>query len=149
MTPTMKRILLVDDDPVFRELYQKKLLQAGFLVDLASDGLAAMKMLHAAPPDLLLLDVMMPKFSGLEVLKYVRSEPALENVRVIVLSNMFFGAEQLRAATTEADKALAKTECTPAILLAAVKEVLATARDKSASQSPGQPPADVQRRLPQ
>jgi CheY-like chemotaxis protein len=149
MTSTMKRILLVDDDPVFRELYQKKLREAGFLIDIAPDGLVAMKLLHANPPDVLLLDVMMPKFSGLEVLKYIRSTPALENVRVIVLSNMYFGAEQLQAATSEADKALSKSECTPSILLAVIKELLATARDKSASQLRGPPPADVQRRLPQ
>jgi DNA-binding response OmpR family regulator len=144
----MKQILLVDDDPVILTIYRKKLLEAGFQVDTAADGLAAMKQLHSAPPDLMVLDVMMPKFSGLEVLKYVRSERALKDVRVFILSNMFFGGEQLQAATTEADKAFAKSNCTPAILLAAIHEILATPKDQSAPEAPNRPATDIERRVP-
>jgi len=132
----MKRILLVDDDPLILEIYRKKLLEAAFHVDIASDGLVAMKLLHCATPDVLVLDVRMPRFSGLEVLKYIRSEHGLENVRVIVLSNLYFGGEQRQAAAREADKALAKSDCTPAILIMAIHEVLSASRDKSASKLP-------------
>ena len=107
-----------------------------------------MKLLHYAPPDVLVLDLMMPKFNGLDVLKYIRSEPALENIRVIILSNMYFGAEELQIATAEADKAFAKSQCTPAILIAAVNEVLAAPRDKPASESSGRSATDVERRGP-
>lgn len=141
----MKRILLVDDDPIIRLVYRKQLLDAGFQVDLAADGLSALKWLHATPPDVVVLDVMMPKFSGLEVLKYLQSQPALKDVRVIILSSMQFGGEQREAVTTEADKVLAKSECTPAILIAAVNEVLAAPRNKLAS---GAAAANVERRLP-
>lgn len=144
----MKRILLVDDDPVILQVYRKKLLDAGFHVDIASDGLVAMQLLHSAAPDVVVLDIMMPKFSGLEVLKYIHSTPALKNVRVIVFSSMQFGGEQREAAATEADKVLAKSDCTPAILLAAVNEVLSAPLNKSASKSPNRPAADVERRLP-
>jgi len=122
----MKRILLVDDDPVILLVYREKLLDAGFHVDIAMDGLVAMKLLHSAPPDVVVLDMMMPQFNGLEVLKFIRSEPALKNLRVIILSSMFFGVEQRQAATGEADKALTKSDCTPALLIEAINEVLAT-----------------------
>ena len=131
----MKRILLVDDDPIIEQIYRKKLVEAGFQVDVALDGLGAMKLLHATAPEVVVLDLMMPKFNGLEVLKYIRSERGLANVRVIILSNMYFGVEQLQAATAEADKAFAKSACTPAILIAAINEVLAAPRDKSSPKA--------------
>jgi len=143
----MKRILLVDDDPVIRLAYRNKLVGAGFQVDMAADGLNAMKLLHAATPDLLVLDVMMPKFSGLEVLKYIQSQAVLKAVRVIILSNMQFGSEQREAAATEADRILAKSDCTPAILLAAINDILATPRNKPTAKSDSGP-SDVERRLP-
>ena len=133
MTSAMKKILLVDDDPVVAEAYRKTLLEAGFQVDIASDGLVAMKkLLDSTPPDVVVLDVMMPKFSGLEVLKFLQSQATLKKVRVIILSNMLFGGEVRKAAATEADKTLTKSDCTPAILLAAVNEVLAAPRHMAA-----------------
>ena len=132
MTSAMRRILLVDDDPVVVELYRKKLLNAGFQVDIASDVLSAIKLLHTAPPDVVVLDVIVPKFSGLEILKFLQSQETLKDVRVIILSSMHFGSEQRAAAAIESDKSLAKSDCTPAILLAAVNEVLAAPRHKSA-----------------
>ena len=135
--PAMKRILLVDDDPVILKVYRKKLLDAGFHVDIASDGLGAMKLLHSAAPDVLVVDVMMPKFNGLEVLKFVQSQETLNEVRIIIFSNMYFGGEQREIAATEADKTIQKSGCTPAILIAAINEVLAAPpRNKPASKPP-------------
>jgi len=81
------------------------------------------------------LDVMMPKFSGLEVLRFLHSQEALKEVRIIILSNISFGGEERKTAATEADKILLKSVCTPAVLLAAVNEVLA-ATNKAAFESP-------------
>ena len=61
----MKKILLVDDDAVVRLLYQRKLEQGGFEVALAEDGLQAIQLLGAHTPDLVLLDLMMPKLSAI------------------------------------------------------------------------------------
>lgn len=139
----MKRILLVDDDPVIVHIYREKLERAGFQVETASDGLVAMKMLHTVKPDVMVLDMMMPKFSGLEILKYVRSQATLNNVRVVILSNMHFGGEQREAASDEADKALPKSDCTPELLVEAINEVLTGASRKT----PEDRLRDVQRRL--
>ena len=135
----MNRILLVDDDPVIRLIYRNKLVDAGFHVDIASNGLGAMKLLNSAPPDVLVLDMMMPKFSGLEVLRFLQTQETLKDVRVVILSSMQFGGEQREAAVAEADKTLAKSTCTPAILLAAINEVLAAPRNKPASKHPADP----------
>ena len=78
MTSAMKKILLVDDDPVILEAYRKKLLEAGFQVDIASDGVAAIKLLHLTPPDVVVLDVEMPGLNGLDVLRYLHSDTSLK-----------------------------------------------------------------------
>lgn len=144
----MAKILMVDDDEVVVAAYRNKLMQAGFDVEVAFDGLNAMKMLHAYRPDVVVLDMMLPKFSGLEVLKYIRSEVSFRKIRVVILSNMYVGGEQREIAGLEADKAFAKSDCTPALLIQAIHEVLAASPAQSSSESLPTPPGGVDRRLP-
>jgi CheY-like chemotaxis protein len=83
----MKTIFLVEDDPVVVHVYRAKFLREGFAVEVAQDGLAALKMLQTIKPDVVILDLMMPKMNGVDVLKYIRSNPALKKTPVIILSN--------------------------------------------------------------
>ena len=121
----MKRILLVDDDPLVLRLYGQSLSAHGLQVETAADGVAAMKSLRAAPPDLMVLDLMMPKLSGVEVLKFIRSQPALAALPVVVLSNSYMNELSREAALAGAQKALLKVSCTPSLLLATIDGVLA------------------------
>jgi DNA-binding response OmpR family regulator len=83
-TPTS--ILIADDDRDIRDLVAFKLQQAGFDVLVASDGADALDAIRQRQPALAILDVMMPRLSGMDVLSAVRAEPALEGVRVILLT---------------------------------------------------------------
>src|SRR6266850_7703052 len=87
----MKRILLVDDDAIIRDIYRQGFVQEGFAVETAADGLAAMKALRDGKPDLVVLDLMMPKFTGADVLKFIRSQPALGSTPVVLFTNNFMG----------------------------------------------------------
>ena len=120
----MSKLLLVDDDAVIVEIYRRKLAQRDFQVEVAPDGLAAMKMLAELKPDLVVLDMMMPKFSGSEVLKYIRSQPNLRTTRVVVLSNFHISDGERTAATAQADKALSKANCPPALLINEINKLL-------------------------
>lgn len=119
------RVLLVDDDAVIAHVYRAKLFEAGYTVDVAEDGLVALRMLNAHPPDLVVLDVMMPKFNGLEVLAFIRSRPNLSAIKVIVLSNFYFDGNDRRVVLTKADCGLVKSSCTPKKLIEAVAGLLA------------------------
>ncbi|MEX5273973.1 response regulator [Kocuria sp. CPCC 205235] len=86
MTPAQPSILVADDDPDIRELVFFKLEQAGFDVHSVADGNAALEVLTDSTPDLVVLDVMMPGLSGLDVLRQIRAEQRLETVKVLLLT---------------------------------------------------------------
>jgi DNA-binding response OmpR family regulator len=71
----MPDIFLVEDNPLISHLYRTKFTSEGFGVELAEDGLKAIKLLATAKPDLMVLDLMLPILSGVDVLKYIRARP--------------------------------------------------------------------------
>lgn len=84
---TARRILLVEDDRFLRRAGEISLRQRGFVVTTAADGEEALRKVRAEPPDLILLDLLMPKMTGTEVLKALRAEEATREIRVLILSN--------------------------------------------------------------
>ena len=81
------RILLVEDDRYLRRACETALRQRGFTVSSAVDGAAALDAIASELPDLVLLDLLMPKITGLEVLRSLRSRPETRALRVLILSN--------------------------------------------------------------
>lgn len=86
MSAVRKRILIVEDESDLRELLAWSLAQAGFEVAAAEDGEIALRNARAARPDLVLLDLMLPKLDGLNVCRRLRSEPATADVPVIIVT---------------------------------------------------------------
>jgi CheY-like chemotaxis protein len=120
----MKTIFLVEDDPVVVKVYGAKFEREGFLVEVAKDGLVAMKMLSAVRPDVVVLDLMMPKLNGVDVLKYIRSTPALKAIPVIIFSNVHKSSLAQAAAEYGAERALLKSSCTPGQLIDVINDLL-------------------------
>jgi two-component system phosphate regulon response regulator PhoB len=82
----MSTILLVEDDPDIRHLVSYKLTRGGFDVTEASDGFSALQSAEQTPPDLVILDVRLPRLSGLEVCRELRSGPRTAHVPIIMLT---------------------------------------------------------------
>src|ERR1041384_5589359 len=122
----MKRVLLVDDDALVLRLYRGGLSHHGFHVDTAEDGMAAIGALRASKPDLMVLDLLMPRLSGVEVLRYICSERKLADLPVVILSNSYMEDLARNAAVVGArvQKALLKVSCTPSRLIGVVEEIL-------------------------
>jgi CheY-like chemotaxis protein len=120
----MKTILFVEDDAVIVQAYRMGLERAGFRVEVAKDGLDAMKILLLLKPNLVLLDLMMPKLNGADVLKYIRSTPALKATPVIILSNASIADLGQEAIAFGADRVFLKALCTPRQLIGAADELL-------------------------
>ena len=80
------KILVVDDEANIRELIKVNLAAAGYDVATASDGKEAIDKITASPPAFIILDVMMPDIDGWEVCKFVRDDPCLEHIKIIILT---------------------------------------------------------------
>jgi two-component system phosphate regulon response regulator PhoB len=81
-----QRILVIDDEPDLLELVRVNLRQAGFEVELAATGSEAIERLRRSPPDLIVLDLMLPDLSGTEICRRVRADPDLAHVPIIMLT---------------------------------------------------------------
>ena len=88
MEQPAKRILLAEDDRFLRRAAESALKRAGFTVLPAADGEEALRLARAEKPDLVLLDLIMPKLQGFEVLKALKADPATAMIPVVVLSNL-------------------------------------------------------------
>jgi CheY-like chemotaxis protein len=125
MATKAKRILLVDDDPLLLRLYREGLSQRGDQVDVAIDGVAAVNALRAAKPDVVVLDLVMPRFTGVDVLKFIRSQPDLAKIPVIVLSTSYMNELAGQAVRLGVQKALLKVRCSPVVLLDIISDICA------------------------
>lgn len=121
----MQNIFLVEDNPIISHLYRAKLTDEGFQVELAEDGLKAIKWLATAKPDLVVLDLMLPILNGVDVLKYIRSRPDLKSLPVILLSEAYMSDLARQAETVGVEQTLLKSACTPKLLLGIVNDILA------------------------
>jgi DNA-binding response OmpR family regulator len=104
----MARILVVDDDPDIRRLLQVILVDEGHDVTCVNDGDAALEALSQEPPDLLVLDVMMPRKDGFMVLKEMRSTPARDTTKVLILTARTAEVDWVRGYKLGADQYLTK-----------------------------------------
>jgi CheY-like chemotaxis protein len=88
MREQSKRILLVEDDRFLRKAAEATLRRHGFTVNTAVDGEDALQQVQRESPDLILLDLIMPKLQGFEVLRILKQDPSTQQIPVIVLSNL-------------------------------------------------------------
>ena len=86
--------------------------------------MVAVRMLAAMKPDVVVLDLMMPKLNGVDVLKYIRATPALKDTPVIILSNAHMTRLGQEAAAIGAEMALLKSSCTPSKLIDVINDLL-------------------------
>ena len=118
-----KTVLVCDDEPVLRALIRESLSEGDFDVIEAEDGDAALGSARAARPDVILLDMMMPGRSGLEVLGEIRGDAELTSVPVIMLTARTQAADREAIAVAGADRYLAKP-FSPRELISVVEEIL-------------------------
>jgi CheY-like chemotaxis protein len=96
--PTRKpRVLVVDDDAAVRELITVNLELEGFEVASAEDGVAALAAVDAFGPDLVTLDVMMPRLGGFETLERLRADPRTASIPVVMVTSRTRAADRARA----------------------------------------------------
>jgi CheY-like chemotaxis protein len=136
MNGTDKKILLVEDEPIAQSLFQNRLQREGFSISLAEDGQVALSALSKDKPDLVVLDLMLPKVNGPEVLKHIRSEERLKSTPVLIISNAYMSELSQKTMDSGADRGMLKTECTPGRLVETVRDMLGFRSPFAVSDSP-------------
>lgn len=120
----MAKILIVEDDPFLLKMYVKKLQVEGFEVEIAKDGEEGLSKIKSFKPDLVLMDVMLPKLNGLEAIERAKADPEIKNIPILVLSNLSSSADTEAAVKKGAVGFLIKSDYTPSQVVGKVKEYL-------------------------
>jgi len=121
----MAKILIVEDDPLILRLYQKAFSFEGYEVETAANGEEGLEKVRTIIPTIVLLDVMMPKMNGLQVLEKLKAYPETHNIPVIVLTNLAGQNDSERALAMGAVKYIVKSEHDPKQVVDMVREILA------------------------
>lgn len=108
------RVLIVEDTDLLRRIYHDRLVQDGHDVLDAADGLAALSVLRDQPVDLILLDLIMPRMGGLQVLEAVKADPRTRDVPVVILTNLGEESTIQQAIALGATDYLIKNQSRPA-----------------------------------
>ena len=120
----MAKLLLVEDDVSLREIYAARLQAEGYEVVAASDGEEALAMAVKEKPDLVMLDIMMPKISGFDVLDILRSTPETKHAKIIMMTALSQQSDRDRGEKLGADEYLIKSQVTLEDVVNTIKEQL-------------------------
>lgn len=121
-----KTILLVDDDVTLREMYEERLKVEGFIITQAANGEEAIKLAKENKPQIVLLDIMMPKVNGFDVLKDLKADPTTKDIPVIVLSALIQDVDRVEGKKLGAVDYIVKSETMPGEVIAKIKKAIGT-----------------------
>ena len=120
----MKKVLIIEDDQVIANIYRNKFTVEGYQAEVAYDGESGLKTLRTFKPDIMLLDLILPKMSGVDFIIKVRSEADFAKLPIIVFSNTYLTNMIQEAWKAGANKCLSKTNCTPKDVLDIVRQTI-------------------------
>jgi len=121
----MAKVLIVEDDPLMSRMNEKIFLFEKYEVELAHDGQEGLDKARSVKPTVIMLDVMMPKMNGLQVLEQLKADPGTKGIPVIMLTNLAGQQDAETALSKGAVKYLIKSEHEPKEVTDMVKEILA------------------------
>lgn len=120
----MTKVLIIEDDPLIATIYRSYLEKSGFQVEVASDGQTGFYRVHELRPDALLLDLMLPKMDGLQILRKIRAQKAFVKTPVLVFTNAFLPNMVEEAVQAGATQVYNKAEVTPRHMVDALNKAL-------------------------
>lgn len=117
-------VALIEDDPLIAEMYTTKFTKEGYALHHAADGFAGLEMVKKEKPDIILLDIIMPKMDGFQVLQELRKTLEFKDTPVVMLTNLGQEEDVQKGRQLGATDYFIKTNFTPAAIVDKVKELL-------------------------
>ena len=134
MPEKKEKILIVEDDKSLREMYQLRLSLNGYDVLEASDGEEGLDVAIKEKPDLILLDIMMPKMSGMDVLDILKSTPETKDIPIVVLTALAEENVKAKGLVYGAEDFLIKSHIMPGQVVEKIEKVLAKKKQNQKKQ---------------
>jgi DNA-binding response OmpR family regulator len=128
------KILIIEDDQMVANIYRNKFTHEGFKAETAPDGEAGLELLGSFRPDVVLLDLVLPRLSGLEVMRSIRAQQEFAELPIVVFSNTYLSQLVQDAWKAGATKCLSKTHSTPRQVIEAVRNAIKTNGSTAAKQ---------------
>lgn len=119
-----KVVLMIEDDPLIVKIYSTRLKADGYEVYSAENGEDGLKLLSEKKPDLIILDVMMPRIDGFGVLSRIMADEQMKSIPVLVYSNLAADEEIVRAKSMGAREFIVKADVSPTEMVAKIKQYL-------------------------
>lgn len=123
-----QKILVVDDDAPLLEMYKERLQIAGYDVETASNGEDGIEKAKQIKPDLVLLDIMMPRVNGFDALQKMRQDPATAKTPVLMLTALVQESTKQRAQQAGAQGYIVKSETMPGEVIKKIQETISAAK---------------------
>jgi two-component system, OmpR family, alkaline phosphatase synthesis response regulator PhoP len=120
----MDKILIVEDDGLMSRIYKRIFAAHGYSVDVAENGEEGLKKIKESKPDLVILDVMMPKMNGMELLKILKEDSKTSSINVILLTNLGVEEEVSKALTLGALDCIIKADHDPEEIVKKVEGIV-------------------------
>ena len=120
----MKKILIIEDDQIVANIYRNKLAVEGYQVEVTLDGESGLKLMRSFRPDAIVLDLMLPKMSGVDVIREIRGETEFSKLPIIVFSNTYLTNLVQDAWKAGASKCVSKISCPPKELLQMMRQIV-------------------------
>jgi DNA-binding response OmpR family regulator len=140
----MKKVLIIEDNQIVANVYRNKLTVEGYQAEVALDGENGLKLMRTFKPDLIVLDLILPKMSGVDVIKQVRSESDFANLPLIVFSNTYLTNLIQDAWKAGANKCLSKASCSPKEILDIVRQTVGESGAVLKARTPTEEPVEKQ-----
>ena len=137
----MNPILINEDDQLVANIYRNKFSEDNCEAEMAFDGETGLEKIKSFQPQVVLLDLMLPKMSGVDLLKKIRSQPETQHLPVVVFSNTYLSNMVQEAWKAGATKCLSKANCTPKQVLDVVKSLLVAGATPGRGAATGSPVA--------
>lgn len=122
MESNFKKVLIVDDEPDILEIISYNLIKEGYEIQTAKNGIEALDLSATFKPDLLILDIMMPRMNGVEVCRILRSKPEYNDTLIIFLTALNDESSQIKGLETGADDYISKP-ISPKVLVSRVNAI--------------------------
>jgi CheY-like chemotaxis protein len=133
----MKKVLIIEDNQIIANIYRNKFAVEGYQTELALDGESGLKTMRTFQPDVVILDLILPKMSGVDFIKQTRSEADFAKTPIIVFSNTYLTNMIQEAWKAGANKCLSKTNCSPKDVLDIIRQTVGGGAIPQPATTPG------------